>query len=261
VSASSDDALLRETVESMRRLNVIGVLSGSPDRVESWVRAAPERFLAGAELQLTAENTLTPAILRSLVAEKRLVVLAEVTNQYLGIAPDDPRMEPYWATAEDLDVPVGIHIGPGPPGVMYAGPAGSPGYRARLSSALTLEEVLVRHPRLRVYIMHAGYPMLDDLLAVLYAHPQVYVDTGAIVWGQPRAAFYRHLQGIVDAGFAKRVMFGSDQIVWPGMIERSIQAIEQAPFLSEQQKRDILYDNAARFLRLDESVIAKHHGR
>jgi hypothetical protein len=167
-------------------------------------------------------------------------------------------MEPYWAVAEDLDVPVGIHIGPGPPGVIYAR---FPDYRARLNSALTLEEVLVRHPRLRVYIMHAGYPMLEDLLAVLYAHPQVYVDTGAIVWGQPRAAFYRHLQGIVEAGFGKRVLFGSDQIVWPGMIERSIQAIEQAPFLSEQQKRDILYDNAARFLRLDESVIAKHHGR
>jgi hypothetical protein len=24
-------------------------------------------------------------------------VLGEVTNQYLGITPDDPRMEPYWA--------------------------------------------------------------------------------------------------------------------------------------------------------------------
>jgi predicted TIM-barrel fold metal-dependent hydrolase len=40
-----------------------------------------------------------------------------------------------------------------------------------------MEEVLVRHPRLRVYLMHAGYPMLDDLLAVMYAHPQVYVWT------------------------------------------------------------------------------------
>lgn len=42
-----------------------------------------------------------------------------------------------------------------------------------------MEEVLVRHPRLRVYLMHAGYPLLDDRLAVLYAHPQVSVDVGA----------------------------------------------------------------------------------
>ena len=130
-----------------------------------------------------------------------------------------------------------------------------------MHSALTLEEVLVKHPNLRVYIMHAGFPMLDDLLALLYAHPQVYVDVGYIVWGQPRAAFYRYLQGIVEAGFGNRVMFGSDQIVWPGVIERSIASIDDAPFLSVEQKRDIFYNNAARFLRLSEEQIAAHHGR
>jgi predicted TIM-barrel fold metal-dependent hydrolase len=85
-----------------------------------------------------------------------------------------------------------------------------------MHSALTIEEVLVKHPKLRVYIMHAGYPMIDDLLALLYPHPQVYVDIGVIVYTQPRPAFYRYLQAIVHAGFANRVMFGSDQIVWPG---------------------------------------------
>jgi uncharacterized protein len=103
--------------------------------------------------------------------------------------------------------------------------------------------------------------MIDDLLAVLWVHPQVHVDLGGIVFGLPRAEFYRYLQRIVDAGFGKRVMFGSDQMVWPGVIERAIQAIEAAPFLSDAQKRDILYNNAARFLRLSEAQIARHHGR
>ena len=103
--------------------------------------------------------------------------------------------------------------------------------------------------------------MLDDLLAVLWTHPHVYVDVGAIVFGLPRAEFYRYLQPIVEAGFGKRVMFGSDQMVWPGVIERSIQAIESAPFLSETQKRDILYNNAARFLRFSDADIGRHHGR
>jgi predicted TIM-barrel fold metal-dependent hydrolase len=107
--------------------------------------------------------------------------------------------------------------------------------------------------------MHAGYPMLDDMLALLQAHPQVYVDTAAIVWHIPRAAFYRHLRGLVDAGHGKRVMFGSDNIGYPGLIERSIAVIEEAPFLSEEQKRDILYNNAARFLRLSDEEIARHH--
>jgi predicted TIM-barrel fold metal-dependent hydrolase len=40
-------------------------------------------------------------------------------------------------------------------------------------------------------------------------------------------------------------------MVWPGAIEYGISVINQAPFLSAEQKRDILYNNAARFLRLN----------
>ena len=160
---------------------------------------------------------------------------------------------------EDLDVSVAVHVGTGPPGAPYNGYTN---YRARMHSALVvMEEMLIKHPDLRVYLMHAGYPMLDDLLALLYTHPQVYVDVGVIVWHQPRAAFYRYLQGIFDAGFGGRVMFGSDQMVWPGVIERSIAVINDAPFLSGEQKRDIFYNNAARFLRLSDEQIAKHHGQ
>lgn len=256
-SPMTDASLMAETIEVMRRHNVFGVLSGTPERVASWMAKAPDRFYPGFGFQL-GRSSPSPDSLRALHAAGRLAVLAEISNQYAGIAPDDERMEPYWRLAEELDLPVGIHIGTGPPGVIYLGASG---YRARLHSALTLEEVLVRHPRLRVYIMHAGFPFLDDLLAVLYAHPQVYVDVGVIVFTQPRAAFYRYLQGIVEAGFGDHVMFGSDQMVWPGTIARSIRVIEEAPFLDARQKRDILYNNAARFLRLSEEAIARHHGR
>jgi len=115
--------------------------------------------------------------------------------------------------------------------------------------------------KLRVFVMHAGWPMIDDMLAVMWAHRQVYVEVGVIVWALPRAEFYRYLQRLVDAGFGDRVMFGSDQMVWPGLIEHSIRVIEEAPVLSAAQKRDILYNNAARFLRLPQADIDRHHGR
>jgi hypothetical protein len=47
-------------------------------------------------------------------------------------------------------------------------------------------------------------------------------------------------------------------MVWPGVIERSIAVINEAPFLTAAQKRDILYDNAARFLRLSSDEMARH---
>ena len=55
---------------------------------------------------------------------------------------------------------------------------GSPKYRMALSDPLLLEEVLVRHPKLRLYVMRAGWPMLDRMIGLLYAHPQVYVMSG-----------------------------------------------------------------------------------
>jgi len=194
--------------------------------------------------------------MRELHRKGSFSVLGEVLNQYGGIAPDDPRMDPYWALAEELDIPVGIHLGPGGPGEFYLG---NKNYRARLQSALTMEEVLVRHPKMRVYLMHAGYPMLDDLLALLFSHPQVYVEVSMLANVEPRAGFYRYLRAIVDAGYGERIMFGSDQMVWQGIIEPAIDAIERAPFLSPGQKRDIFYNNAARFLRLSPQEIARHH--
>ena len=253
-SPLTDDALMRETIAVMEKLNIIGVLSGTAARVEMWRKAAPGRFIPGLEFQI-AKDTASPQELRLLNKAGQLAVLGEIGNQYIGITPDDPRMEPYWALAEELDIPVSIHIGTGPPGVIYLGAAK---YRARMHSALTMEEVLVRHPKLRVNIMHAGYPMIDDLLALLYAHPQVYLDVGVIAYTQPRAAFYNYLQAIFNAGFGNRVMFGSDQMVWPGVIERAVKVIEEASFLTESQKRDIFYNNAARFLRLTPDDLARH---
>jgi uncharacterized protein len=250
---ATDEALLADTVAAMERLNIYGVLSGPPERMAAF-RAASDRFIPG--LYYNMETATPPERIRAMHAAGDVAVIGEVTTQYEGIEPADPRLEPMWALAEELDIPVGIHVGTGPFGVIYMG---ATGYRARMHSALTMEEVLVRHPRLRVYLMHAGYPMIDDLLTVLYAHPQVHVDVGVIVYTQPRAAFYRYLERIVEAGFTNRILFGSDQMVWPGVIERSVAVIEEAPFLSAGQKRDILYNNAARFLRLTPEQIAAHH--
>jgi len=270
LSPVTDGEVLSQTIAIMERHNIYGVLGGTPELVAAWMAAAPGRFIPGLDFRLDrATGTASPGqeamtfrpiepdSLEVLFRSGSVAVFAEVLNQFGGIAPDDERMNPYWALAEAYDIPVGIHIGPGAPGEFYLG---NRAYRARLQSALTLEEVLVRYPRLRVYIMHAGYPFLDDLIALLFAHPHVYVEVSMLANVEPREGFYRYLKGMMDAGYGQRVMFGSDQMVWPGLIEAAIQAIDEAPFLTVEQKRDIFYNNAARFLRLGPEEIARHHG-
>ena len=73
-------------------------------------------------------------------------------------------------------------------------------------------------------------------------------------WRSVARTFYNYLRELIDAGLGKRLMFGSDQMRWPEAIGWAVEAIKQAPFLSDEQNRDIFYNNAARFLRLEQSA-------
>ncbi len=249
VSPRTDEEMMRATLAALERYNIKAVTSGSVALVERWRSAAPQRIIPG--FFLGDPRSVSVDSLRKLHQAGKLAALAEITTQYAGLSPGDSLLEPYFALAEELDIPVGIHMGPGPPGAPYVG---TPAYRARLSNPLLLEEVLVRHPKLRVWVMHAGWPMVDEMLALLYTHPQVYVDVGVIDYLLPRPEFHAYLRRLVEAGFGSRIMFGSDQMLWPQTIGIAIESIESADFLTEKQKRDILYNDAARFLRLDRPV-------
>lgn len=257
ISPTTQDEVMEESLAILEELNIIGVTSGPPPLVARWREAAPDRIIPGISFYLGPDAPSAEEIGR-MYDDGRLEVFSEVAIQYQGFQPNHPEFSDYLEVAAEKDIPVGIHIGTGPPGSPYLGFVN---YRARMHSPLSLEEPLIEHPGLRVYVMHAGWPMLDDTIALLYTHPNVYLGVGVISYVLPRAEFHRYLRRIVEAGFGNRIMFGSDQMIWPEAIRIAIESIESADFLSEQQKRDILYNNAARFLRLTEEQIAAHHGK
>lgn len=256
-SPTTDDSLKQMTLSVLNRNNVYAVTSGDIETVREWKQKAPQRIINSIDWNFgLASQGLTVDSLEKLFKSNEFQVFGEITIQYEGYSPSDSAFDPFLAMAERLDIPVGIHIGCGPPGAPYIN---AKNYRAKLHSPLLLEEALLRHPKLRVYAMHAGWPMLDDMLATLYTHPQLYVDLGVICYMIPKKEFYYYLERLVNAGFGKRIMFGSDNMVWPQSIELGIQTINKAPFLSTAQKRDILFNNAASFLRLTQKQISDMH--
>lgn len=255
-SPTTSAALKNGTIAELRRYNVRrAVLAGAPALVKEWTSAAPDLFIAAAVPAGYSAAAL--AYLRQLHRERRAAIFAELGAQYAGVRADSPELAAFWSLAEELDVPVGIHLGEGMPGQSPTTPGD--GYRVSLTSPYQLEEVLIKHPRLRLYVMHAASPLIDEMIAMLFEYPTLYVDVGANVWNMPRAQFYQQLQRMVDAGYAKRIMFGSDQTIWPQGIGLAVESIQNAPFLTAEQKRDILYNNAARFLRLTTEQIAGDH--
>ena len=253
-SPMTDEELIRQTFDMMERYNVVtGVFTGSMARLSQWKAVAPDRVIP----VLSGGYPLAADSVRKWVSDGTIGVLGELQFQYRGVPATDPMVEPYFALAEELDLPIAFHVGFGPPATPYVR---GPTYRVRHSNPLLLEDVLIRDPNVRIYLMEAAWPMLDQLIGLLYAHPQVYVDIGRLTWEIPRTEFHTYLRRLVEAGFGKRIMWGSDAMIWPDVIPVTIEAVESADFLDEDQKRDIFYNNAARFLRLSEEEIARHHG-
>lgn len=246
----SFEAVKEETFAQFEKHHIVKAVS-SPGI--NWHEDAPEIIVIGASHNVPVEE------LRKLHEEGKLDVIGEVAPNYEGILPTDASLEPYYDLAEELGIPMAYHLFPGGPQGGAYGPY--PKTRAFQGKPLQFEEILLERPAMKLYIMHAAWPFLEDLKALMYAHPQVYVEVGVICWNLPRKEFHNYLKALVDAGFGKRIMYGTDQMIWPATIEEGIKAINSAEFLSMEQKADIFYNNAARFLELTPDEMSAHNNK
>ena len=241
--------LLPQTVEEMKNNNVVlGVLTAENiDLLYSW-KEYDQRFMLGAIVSEPKDVDIKKVT--DGLNKGKLEIMGEIASQYKGYAIDDEALEPFYDLAEKYDVPVLVHC---------AGIGGGENFPITKGHPILASNVIQKHPKLRLYIENAGFPFMEEIISLMYCYPNVYADLSTITWLIPQKAFHNYLQGLIDAGLGNRLMFGSDQMIWPETIPMAIEAIESADFLSEQQKRDIFYNNAARFLRLDEATIKKHH--
>jgi predicted TIM-barrel fold metal-dependent hydrolase len=247
-SVRTVDELKPMTLEAMQRNGVVmGVVSGFRDDVLAWTEGDGERFQTGIQ----APSQMPFEDLEELLLLGRAQVLGEMTEQYYGIPIDDPVLDPLFALAHKLDIPVHVHL---------AG-LGAGNFPSHLGDPLRLVPVLRKYPGIRVYLENAGWPFLEEVTSVMYQFPSVYADLSTILHLFPRSVALKYVRDLIENGLGKRLMFGSDQMIWPEVIDEAVDVLQSAAFLSLEQKADIFYNNAARFLRLDEEEIAGHRGR
>lgn len=246
LAARSDKEMQDSLMATMKRLNMTMVVYGDATIIRNWKKVAGDRIIPG--IGVSSPNDMTVVAFTDSLSSGFYKVMGEVAPQYQGLSPSDMSLDAYFAAAEKLNIPVGIHMGTGGNGMANLT---SPKYRASLGNPLLLEDLLARHPKLKIWVMHSGYPLVDDMIALMGANAYVYCDIAGLIWSYSQVEVNAYLKRLVQAGFGKRIMYGTDFMIWPKLVETSLSIVENADYLSFDQKRDILFNNAARFFRLD----------
>jgi len=243
-SPATDDDLIKKAILYIKKNNISkAVISGlDMNQVRKWKAALPDVFMMG----ICDPVSYGVDSVRKMIKKGEIDIIGELGTQYWGTTLDSPEYDPFMTLAEECDIPVINHSGLGLPG----GTSGE--YRVSLGYPLIYENVLVKHPKLRICFAHAGWPMVDEMIALLYNYKNVYVDISYISYCAPKEDFRNYLKRLVDAGFSKRILFGSDLLFWPEVTDLAINSVKTADFLSDQQKQDIFYNNAVRFLKIKE---------
>jgi len=201
-----------------------------PDRLIGFTAAHPERGKKAA-------------VDRVVHAIQTLGLRGIKLNPAAGFFPNDRALYPVYEKALELGVPVIFHSGIKPP---------AQGCRLKYCSPVYLDDVVVDFPELRVIIAHAGYPWVEETIMVgLYAE-NVFADISTLnqvetVLGYPVMVPALH-RLFLSLG-SGRIVFGSDGVF---NMSEIAEAVKGADFLSDADKENILWKNAAAILGLNQ---------
>lgn len=228
------------------------MVSGSVPLVSRLKSEMPERVIGGA-IFTESEDLPSLEALANLYEDGVVTALGEIDAQYAGLGLSDRRFTPYWKFAADRRMIVSVHTGFAQPYSPYIPELG--GFRARLGQPLEFDDALAQNYFMTPFLAHGGWPYLDQTKALLQLYPQLYVDIASLGLnpGIPTSEFEDYLKRLIVAGHGNRIMFGSGLSPddYADDIKTVIHQILSMSFLTQEQKDDIFYGNAARFIGLE----------
>ena len=240
------------TFAAFKKCKIVrAMVSGNPQSVEEWAAKDSNGIVIKGILMFTpTDYGMDTVKFEQMIKDKRIEVYGELAPYYAGTSLSDSVWQPYLRICERYDIPVAVHTGGGDPGGTYSW---SPKARLKYGDPFLIEDVLVTYPKLRIYMMHAGgedWP--EHALRLMAYYPQLYTDLAVMLWVEPNTQRYikKFLRNAKHAGYLNRVMFGSDQMIWPHAIEKSVRFLNSLQFLTKKDKEDIFYNNAVRFLKI-----------
>lgn len=156
----------------------------------------------------------------------------------LKLAANDKLLYPLYAKCVELDIPVNIHCG-----INF-----STATPAHFGHPAALDEVLMHFPELRICASPPGWPWINELLAVAWRHPNLWIGIVSVrpkLLNLPNSGYEPLLQ-YGRTVLRSRILFGSGYPMMP--VERSLEELRSLPLETDIQER-WLRGNASEFLR------------
>jgi predicted TIM-barrel fold metal-dependent hydrolase len=152
---------------------------------------------------------------------------------YNHFYPNDSRVYPLYSVAEEHRLPVLVHTGS----------SVFKGAKIKYADPIHLDDVAADFPELTLLMAHGGRGLwYDEAFFLSRLHPNLHLEISGL---PPKNLlhYFPDMEKNID-----KFVYGSD---WPGIknIDSNIKAIRELP-LSKPSVKKILYENAARILRI-----------
>jgi predicted TIM-barrel fold metal-dependent hydrolase len=208
------------------------------DTVAQLVDQYPDRYAAGYLTVNPAENDDMVAVVEEGIRDRGFRGVNVQPFAY-ELRCDDRVFYPLYEKCLELDVPVTIHTA-----INFAS-----NRTIDYGRPLHLDKVACDFPGLKLVASHGGWPWVNELVAVAWKHPSVYIEIGAI---SPKYI------GMPGTGWEPLLVYGNsllqDRVLWAtdAMVphKRSIEELRALP-LKESVKEKWLGLNAARLLGIE----------
>lgn len=173
--------------------------------------------------------------LESLVREHN-VIGAHLYPHWFELEPDHRKYYPFYAKCAELDIPIQIQVGNC---LRYsdARPLRTVG------RPLLIDTIACDFPELKIVATHLGWPWVEELIAVSYKHPNVYVSAESYApkfWPKEFVHF-------VNSWGSRKTLFAS---MWPTMTYQRLMSEINALDLRSESRDRFLTRNAAEVYRL-----------
>lgn len=155
---------------------------------------------------------------------------------WFEMEPGHARMYPYYAKCCELDIPIMMQVGNC---LIYQQDRRLPS----IARPIALDRVAIDFPDLKLIGIHIGYPWTDEMIAMAWKHPNVYIGVDAYApkhWPQS-VVHYANTFG------QDKVIFGSD---WPVIDpERAVREVGELAMRPDPERK-VMRDNALRVFKL-----------